>query len=198
MEGNQMPKQRITKEMVVNAAFEIARSNGMEQVMVKSIAEKIGCSVQPIYSYCKNMEGLRQDVTMQVNRFIGEYVETHIDKDDIFGSTGKAYIQLAKEEPHLFKIFILHKRNGIASLDDLYQSEANPNMAEFISKTLNISMEQAKKLHLNMLIYTIGIGTIFSVTMPGISTDEIYEQQEMAYQAFLTQTISEKDGRNNE
>ncbi len=193
-----MPKQRITKEMVVNAAFEIARSNGMEQVMVKSIAEKIGCSVQPIYSYCKNMEGLRQDVTMQVNRFIGEYVETHIDKDDIFGSTGKAYIQLAKEEPHLFKIFILHKRNGIASLDDLYQSEANPNMAEFISKTLNISMEQAKKLHLNMLIYTIGIGTIFSVTMPGISTDEIYEQQEMAYQAFLTQTISEKDGRNNE
>lgn len=184
-----MPKQRITKEMVVNAAFEIARSDGMEQVMVKSIAEKIGCSVQPIYSYCKNMEGLRQDVAMQVNRFIGEYVETHIEKDDIFGSTGRAYIQLAKEEPHLFKIFILHKRNGIASLDDLYQSEANPNMAEFISKTLNISMEQAKKLHLNMLIYTIGIGTIFSVTTPGISTDEIYEQQESAYKAFLNQAM---------
>lgn len=37
-----MPKQRITKEMVVNAAFEIARSDGMELVMVKNIAEKIG------------------------------------------------------------------------------------------------------------------------------------------------------------
>lgn len=175
--------------MVVNAAFEIARSDGMEQVMVKSIAEKIGCSVQPIYSYCKNMEGLRRDVDMQVNRFIGEYVETHIDKNDIFGSTGKAYIQLAKEEPHLFKIFILHKRNGIASLEDLYQSEADPHMAEFISKTLNISIEQAKKLHMNMLIYTIGIGTIFSVTTPGISTDEIYEQQESAYKAFLNQAM---------
>ena len=33
-----MPKQRITKEMVVNAAFEIARNSGMEQVMVKNIA----------------------------------------------------------------------------------------------------------------------------------------------------------------
>ena len=184
-----MPKQRITKEMVVNAAFEIARSNGMEQVMVKNIAEKIGCSVQPIYSYCKNMEGLRQDVTMQVNRFIGEYVKIHIEKDDIFGSTGRAYIQLAKEEPHLYKIFILHKRNGIASLDDLYKSEANPDMAEFISKMLNISMEQAKKLHLNMLIYTIGIGTIFSVTSPGISIDEIYEQQESAYKAFFNQAM---------
>ena len=46
-----MPKQRITKEMVVEAAFEIARNDGMEQVLVKNIAEKIGCSVQPIYSY---------------------------------------------------------------------------------------------------------------------------------------------------
>ena len=171
-----MPKQRITKEMVVNAAFEIARNDGMEQVMVKTIAEKIGCSVQPIYSYCKNMEGLRQDVTQKVSSFIGEYVQTHIDKDDIFGSTGRTYIQLAKEEPNLFKIFILHKRNGISSLDDLYQSETNPHVAE--------------KLHLNMLIYTIGLGTIFSMTMPGISTDEIYAQQEMAYKAFLAQTIN--------
>lgn len=188
-----MPKQRITKEMVVSAAFEIARSDGMEQVMVKSIAEKIGCSVQPIYSYCKNMEGLRRDVTQKVCNFIGEYVKTHIEKDDIFESSGRTYIQLAKEEPHLFKIFILHKRDGIASLEDLYQSEASSDTAEFISKKLDISIEQAKKLHLNMLIYTIGIGTIFSVTTPGISTDEIYEQQEAAYNAFLSQVMENKE-----
>ena len=53
-------------------------------------------------------------------------------------------------------------------------------------------------LHLNMLIYTIGLGTIFSVVTPGISTDEIYEQQEMAYKAFLSQTVREKDGKGNE
>ena len=59
--------------------------------------------MQPIYSYCKNMEGLRQDVTLKVCSFIGEYVKTHIDKDDIFETTGRAYIQLAKEEPHLLR-----------------------------------------------------------------------------------------------
>lgn len=105
-----MPKQRITKEMVVNAAFEIAENGGMEQVTVKSIADKIGCSVQPIYSYCKNMDGLRQDVIDQVNCFIQKYVVSHIDKDDLFRSTGKSYIQLAQDEPHLFRIFILHQR----------------------------------------------------------------------------------------
>lgn len=184
-----MPKQRITKEMVVTAAFEIARSGGMEQVMVKNIADRIGCSVQPIYSYCKNMEGLRQDVTRQVDLFIRQYVRTHIDKNDIFRSTGKAYIQLAKEEPYLFGIFILHRREGISSLDDLYKEEASPQTAALIADELHISIEQAKQLHLNMLIYTIGIGTIFSVTTPGISPDEIYTQQEMAYRAFLKQSL---------
>ena len=65
-----MPKQRITKEMVVMTAFEIARNGGMEQVMVKSIANKLGCSVQPIYSYCENMDGLRRDVAEQVDKFV--------------------------------------------------------------------------------------------------------------------------------
>lgn len=184
-----MPKQRITKEMVVNAAFEIARKSGMEQVMVKNIADKIGCSVQPIYSYCNNMDGLRQDVIEKVNCFIQEYVTNHIDINDLFRSSGHAYIRLAKEEPHLFKIFILHQRSGISSLDDLYQSETNPGIAQFISEKLHISLAKAKQLHLNMLIYTIGIGTIFSVTMPGISTDEIYTQQEIAYEAFLKQAL---------
>lgn len=188
-----MPKQRITKDMVVNAAFEIARSDGMEQVMVKNIADKIGCSVQPIYSYCKNMDGLKQDVIEQVNRFIQEYVVSHINKDDLFRSTGKSYIQLAQEESHLFRIFILHQREGISSLNDLYQSEANPHTVEIIAKKLNISVERAKQLHLNMLIYTIGIGTIFSVTTPGISTDEIYTQQEVAYEAFLKQALGNEE-----
>ena len=184
-----MPKQRITKEMVVSTAFEIARNSGMEQVMVKSIADKIGCSVQPIYSYCKNMDGLRQDVIKQVNHFIQEYVAAHIDTDDLFRSTGRSYIQLAQEEPNLFKIFILHQREEISSLNDLYQSEANLHIAEIIAKELSISREHAKQLHLNMLIYTIGIGTIFSVTTPGISTDEIYTQLEVAHEAFLKQAL---------
>ena len=89
----------------------------------------------------------------------------------------------------MFRIFILHQRRGVSSLNDLYQSEANPHTAEMIAKELNISMERAKQLHLNMLIYTIGIGTVFSVTIPGISTDEIYAQQEAAYEAFLKQAL---------
>ena len=43
-----MPKQRITKEMVVDAAFEIARKDGIEKATVKTIAEKLD---REIYVY---------------------------------------------------------------------------------------------------------------------------------------------------
>ena len=105
--------------------------------------------------------------------------------NDPFRSTGHAYIQLTKEEPHLFKIFILHRRDGISSLDDLYRAETDEQIPDFLAKNLNISVAQAKQLHLDMLIYTIGIGTIFSVTTLGISPDEIFTQQERVYQIFM-------------
>ncbi len=186
-----MPKQRITKEMVVDAAFEIARQGGMEKVMVKTIADKLGCSVQPIYSYCTNMEGLREQVEHKVRCFMGEYMNAHIDPKDLFRSTGRAYIRLAGEEPHILKIFILQERKNISSLQDIYETETNPQMAKVIAKDLNISVERARQLHLNMLIYSIGLGTIFSVSSPGIPIDEIFLQQEQAYRVFLKDALKE-------
>lgn len=187
-----MPKQRITKEVVVDAAFEIARQNGMEKVLVKNIAKKLGCSVQPIYSYCNNMDGLREAVGNKARDFIKEYIVSHIDKKDLFRSTGRAYIQLAKEEPHILKIFILQERRNISSLKDIYETETNPQVAQVIAEDLDISVEMARQLHMNMLIYTIGLGTIFSVSSPGIPIEEIFLQQEQAYQAFVNNALENR------
>lgn len=180
-----MPKQKITKDMVVDAAFELARSKGMHQVAVKNIAGRLGCSVQPIYTYCKNMEGLHQEVYERTKVFVKDYIAAHIDRTDFFRSTGYAYIRLAKEEPHIFQIFVLHKRFGINSLNDIYQAETNPKMAQLIADDLGIDRESAQKLHMNMLIYNIGIGTILATTEPGIPIDEVTAQLESAYQTFL-------------
>jgi AcrR family transcriptional regulator len=187
-----MPKQKITKEMVIEAAFALARNGGTEKILVKSIAEKLGCSVQPIYSYCKSMEGLRQEVAERTRRFVREYVAAHIDQNDLFRSTGYAYLRLAQEEPHLFQMFILHKREGLTSLEELYRSETNPALAGSVAESLGISVTAAKRLHLHMLIYTTGIGTILATTLPGMAAEEIAAQLESAHQAFLKQIVDEE------
>lgn len=190
-----MPKQRITKEMVVDAAFAIARQKGIENVLVKSIAKELGCSVQPIYSYCENMEGLREAVGNRARAFIREYVAAHLDRNDPFRSTGQAYIQLAKAEPHILKIFLAQQRRNISSLKDIYETETDPQMAEAVAKAWGIDVESARQLHLNMLIYTIGLGTILSVSSPGIPMEEIFSQQEQAHQAFVNEVIRQREAK---
>ena len=184
-----MPRQRITKDMVVEAAFDIARRDGMDHVIVTNIAERLGCSVQPIYSYCRSMDGLRAEVCERANAFIRQYVAGRIDPSDLFRSTGRAYLHLAKDEPNILKIFVLQERDGVASLDDLYRTQAGAHVAPAIASQLGISVEAARRLHLNMLIYTIGLGTIFAVTRPGIPAGEMEAQQERAYDAFLAAAL---------
>ena len=113
-----MPKQRITKEMVVNAAFSLARVHGMAAVTVKALAKSLGCSVQPIYSYCESMEGLRKAVAEKARAFVQEAIAQAVDPQDLFRSTGQAYVRLAREEPHLFQLYLL---TDVIVLNQIFQ-----------------------------------------------------------------------------
>jgi len=100
-----MSKQRITKEMIVEVAFQLAREGGFDKMIVKNIASKLNCSVQPIYSYCSNMDGLKKDVLLVNNQFIQKYLAEKIIPEDFFRSTGDAYVQLAKEAAAKISLF---------------------------------------------------------------------------------------------
>lgn len=180
-----MPKQRISKEMVVRAAFELARDEGLENVTVKDIAARLDCSVQPIYSYCRSMDGLRREVCRMARDFVREYVAGLLDEDDLFRSTGRAYVRLAGEQRHIWRMFIQCPRGSASGLGELYASEADPRMARAIAAQLGLSEDTARRLHLNMLIYTLGLCAVFSVTSPKLPDDEIYAQQEQAFNIFL-------------
>lgn len=192
-----MPKQKITKEMVVEAAFELAREGGMEKVLVKSIAAKLGCSVQPIYSYCSNMEELRKDVQKRTAVFFKEYVGAHVEKEDYFHSIGKAYLTLAKEEPNLFELYFLRKRPDCkaTSLQELYDQECTPAVARFLSEKYAISLEAARKLHLNMVIYNTGISTMLISSNFGIPMDELDRKLVETYEMFLGQALKEGESK---
>ena len=42
------PKVKVTREMVADASFEVIRKSGHENLNVRTIAEHIGCSTQPV------------------------------------------------------------------------------------------------------------------------------------------------------
>ena len=192
-----MPRQKITKEMIVEAAFELVRDGGMEQVLVKNIAEKLGCSVQPIYSYCSNMEGLKRDVTLRIAEFFQKYVNEHVDKADLFASTGKLYLKLSREETNLFQMYFLNKRSEleIHSLEELYRTQCNGKITEYIAQKYDLSLEAAKEMHLNMVIYNQGVASMSIVSNSQIPLEEMEKQLEQAFDAFLEQAKKQSDRR---
>ena len=182
-----MPKQKITRDMVLGAAFSIAREQGPEQVLVKAIAQRLGCSVQPIYSYCENMEALREDLSRMAGAFLGRYLAEHVDRDNLFRSTGDAYLRFAKEEPNLFRLYFFRRRPPAASLAQLCAQESNPRMAAFLQSALGLDEADARALHLHMTIYTMGLSFLLSASGGGLTLEELQRQMEAAYAAFAGQ-----------
>lgn len=182
-----MPKQRITKEMVVTAAFELAREGGMEQVLVKNIAAKIGCSVQPIYCYCNNMDELKEEVIARIRVHLHAYVKQHLGKNFQFQDAGLAHAKFAKEEPQLYRAYFLRKREPMHSVAEIFQSEASPDVAVRISQEYGITEAQARELHLNMMIYNVGISFILSTLGEHTDISEIEQLLDKACAAFRAQ-----------
>jgi AcrR family transcriptional regulator len=182
-----MPKQRITRQMVMDAAFELLREGGESHVLVKSIASRLECSVQPIYSYFDNMESLRLELAGMAGDYLSNYVAVRIQGKDPFVDTGKAYVDFAKEEPHLFKSYFLRKRPDIASFDELYKAEASQEIAGYLAGKLGITRRQAIDLHMNMIIATSGISFLLISTGGNLPQQDLYDRLDQFFQAFLGQ-----------
>ena len=61
-----MPASRkVTTEAVLQAAEEVLREKGFSAVNARNVAEKLGCSTQPIYLCFENMDQLRQGIGIQ-------------------------------------------------------------------------------------------------------------------------------------
>ena len=56
------PRTKITKDMIINAAFEIIRDDGADMINARKIAEKLKCSTQPVLYQFKSMEKIKNAV----------------------------------------------------------------------------------------------------------------------------------------
>lgn len=102
-EVSNMPRQKITREMILNEAFKITREMGIDSVNTGVVSKSLGCSVQPIYSYFKNMDDLK----------IAIYNKTHKEFNEKFNSDTSMdtavleYVKYAYEEKNLFSLLFL-------------------------------------------------------------------------------------------
>lgn len=180
-----MPKQRITKELISDIAFNLVRARGYEQLVVKNIADEIGCSVQPIYSYFGNMEELRKAVLDAAMKFYSEFIYSRVDQDCILESMARANVAFAKYETNLFKLLFLQKLNGLNSFNDIYEWMGDKQATKQLAEKLLLSEEKVSEIYVMLIIFTHGVATMIATGGADISDDESAAMLEKAYKAFV-------------
>ena len=134
-------KVRITKNMILDTAFDIARSGGLEDVSNREIASRLGCSIRPIYYQFKNTDELKGELYAKIEKYFYTYLMDNM-RDDIppYKQVGINYIRFAREESHLFRILFMSETNllpmGFVTKDE----EILGNLLNLLSSVLNLVM----------------------------------------------------------
>lgn len=102
------PKIKITKENIIDAAFEIARKEGADKNTARHLAQQMKCSTQPVLYQFASVDEIRREVYQKVDDYHSKYImNIEDDHGNPLLSIGMNYIRFAMEESNLFQ-FLFH------------------------------------------------------------------------------------------
>ncbi len=154
------PRAKITKEMVIDAAFEVTRAEGAENVNARTVSQKLGCSTQPVMYHFATIEDMKRAVYAKLDRFHTEYLMNVNPQEDVMLGIGLNYIRFAVEEPNLFRFLF---QSGFAvenSLLEMIDSEELKPVISAMQEAMDLNMEQTKDVVLTLALFVHGYASI--------------------------------------
>ncbi len=155
------PKVKVTREQIVQAALALVRESGAQALNARAVANRLGCSTQPVFSNYATMEELKLDVL----RAADECYQAHLAKGmrdsayPPYKASGVAYIGFARQERELFKLLFMRDRRG-EKVEEDRQSVAP--LLRILSANTGMSEDEAYFFHLEMWVYVHGIATMIA------------------------------------
>lgn len=150
-------KIKITKEMILDAAFEIAKEEGIEGVSNRTIAKRLNSSIRPIYYQFENSKELNQELRIKIEKYFYHYLMDNINDDmPAYKQVGVKYIEFAKYETNLFKVLFMSRSELFAS-EFITQDEEFKELSKIIKLSTELSDSDIELFHTKMWIFTHGI-----------------------------------------
>ena len=168
------PIPKITKEKILDKAFEIVNKNGIDYLNVRNLAKELNCSTQPILYYYKTMDELKKEI---FNKCINLYeeqlsIDININDEKSYFKSGLNYINFAKKYPIPFKLLFMNNTNSKIS-DFIIQDETYNKIIKEGTKLTNFSINEQKEFHKRVWIITHGIATLIATNTITFTNEEI-------------------------
>ncbi len=164
------PKARITKAMVTDAAFEVARSHGIENVNARTVSQRLGCSTQPVMYHFARIEDMKRAAYEKADRFHTEYLMRVAPGQNVMLGIGVNYIRFAVEETNLFRFLF---QSGFALENSVTQMIDSPELEPVLSAMqagMGLDRERTKAVFLTLAMFVHGYASL--IANNGLEFDE--------------------------
>ena len=177
---------KITKNNILDAAFNIVRESGIESVSNREIAKKLNSSIRPIYYQFKNVDELKVELYSKMEKYFYDYIiENIIDDVPKYKQIGINYIKFARDEKNLFKVLFMSEFD-YAPKKFISKEENDFNrVMKFAKNSTRLSDNKIEDFHVKMWLFTHGIATLVATKTIKFTDDEIKQLLSQEFQALM-------------
>lgn len=156
-------KAKVSKEMIIDAAFEVAKEAGAENINARTLSQKLGCSTQPILYQFERIEDVRIAAHKKGAEFHINYVTNLSGKyERPMLEMGMRYIQFAVEEKNLFRFLFHSNYYTEGNLSDWLTEEKLGSVFSVLKIQANANAQQAYNIFSQIFLVTHGIASLLA------------------------------------
>ncbi len=190
------PKAKFTKEEIVQAAFHIVRTDGLEALTSRALGTHLGSSARPIFTVFQSMDEVQEAVIEAAKALYKEYVHQGLAWEHPFKGVGTQYILFSIQEPKLFQLLFMREQPQIPDFSGVLPliEESYGEILLSIQKDYGIDQFFAEKLYHHLWIYTHGIATLCASKMCRFTSEEISNMITEVCMSILRNRTGGKNG----
>ena len=175
---------KITKEMILDTAFSIARREGLNSISNRRIAKELNSSIRPIYYQFKNTEELKLELGKKIDTYFYDYLlNNKLDNIPLYKQIGINYTKFARDEKKLFKILFMSDNKLLPS--DFILDTDYMRIKDIIRISTNLNDKDIKSFHLKMWLFTHGIATLAANDTVLFTDKQIRDLLSYEFQALM-------------
>ena len=151
------PKKKFTREQIIDAAFEIARTDGFDSITIRKVAEKLGSSIAPIYVNFKEVGELIEEVYKKTHE-VSRRILMELNSGHPFHDIGVASIRFAREYPVLFRDLVMKKNEQAKHNEE--ETQGFIQMMRMDPHLSGLPDDELRTLLLKMKIFQLGLSVM--------------------------------------
>ena len=185
------PKTRVTAEMIVDAAVEVARQSGYESINARTVAAQLRCSTQPVMSHFATIDSLKRAAFKRVDQLHSEFLlRVPPGQDPVLG-IGLNYVRFAVEEPQLFRFLFQSGYPEERNLLEMIGSDELIPVLAAMQEGCGLNAEQTRQVFLTVALFAHGYASIIANNNLEFDEKRIAEHLERAWNGAVLAAAQE-------